>query len=122
MKNRADRKVEFSTRLKKLMSDKGVTGAHLVSEVKRAAGGSKFSGSHVSLYVLGKSIPRRHHMMLLSKALNCSVFDLTGDENDAEPTSFRITQLPGDMAHVYVDEDLPWPIALKVMHLIKGER
>ncbi|TVR10044.1 MAG: hypothetical protein EA385_05115 [Salinarimonadaceae bacterium] len=95
--------------------------------------GARISDVSVWSYAKGRSLPRRMtHVEALGKVLGIETQELIGDnapENDsvesaAAPHSDRpveIQDIGNGEVFLRVNQVLPWPVAVEVLRLIKGE-
>jgi transcriptional regulator with XRE-family HTH domain len=140
-------KAEFAERLRLAMERKGWTVADTARQVSRLLGEQdKFGSSHLSHYLSGRAVPRARYLQALSRALDVRPEDLLPGRmpqgDDASHRAGLETPLSGradparpthqvDLVHVrdygdgtallQVFQRVPWPTALEIMALVKGD-
>jgi transcriptional regulator with XRE-family HTH domain len=140
-------KAEFAERLRVAMERKGWTVADTARQVSRLLGEQdKFGSSHLSHYLSGRAVPRARYLQALSRALDVRPEDLLPSRlPQGNDTSQRVTReglslpradsvrsaLPVDLVHVrdygdgtallQVVQRVPWPTALEIIALVKGD-
>ena len=101
--------------------------------------GAKFTPANISHYRQGRSLPRPRYLEALSRALGVNKGEpLTeasparaGDSQQHTPTSSAPIQLPdgspsfhiedrGGNAWLQINQQLPWPTAIKILEVLKG--
>jgi transcriptional regulator with XRE-family HTH domain len=139
-------KAEFAERLRVAMERKGWTVADTARQVSRLLGeDDKFGSSHLSHYLSGRAVPRARYLQALSRALDVRPEDLLPNRlpqgDDTSQRSFEgLSSARADSARAASQVDLvhvrdygdgtallqvlqrvPWPTALEIMALVKGD-
>ena len=95
--------------------------------------GARISDVSVWSYAKGRSLPRRMtHVEALGKVLGMETRELLGAEDQALsregldqaeaafPPEVHVEDLGGGYALVRINQQMPWPVALEVLRLVKG--
>ncbi len=133
---RAALRVVFSQRLRAEMERRKWTLATLLREAgPHLPEGFKLSHSHLWHYLRGKALPHAEVRRALSQALGTDLDQAEGDapepaappEGDAadEASGDRrllVEDLGGGFARLRFDQELPWPLVIQILDIIKGQR
>lgn len=117
---------EFGNRLYELLREKGWNQSELAREAAKHMPNKKFSRDNVSKYIRGRFLPNAKHLDALSKALGVDRSDLLpeGSSPSASESSPPLDVRDagnGEHAWLHVNQRVPWPVALKVLSILKGE-
>jgi transcriptional regulator with XRE-family HTH domain len=95
--------------------------------------GARISDVSVWSYAKGRSLPRRMtHVEALGKVLGIETQELLGSEEHAAtregleaietpyPPEVHVEDLGGGYALIRINQQVPWPVALEVLRLVKG--
>jgi hypothetical protein len=94
--------------------------------------GFKLSHSHLWHYLRGKALPHFEVRRALSQALGSDleqpeapmptalISDVLSTE-EARKTGLLLEDLGSDRARLRLDEELPWPVVLRIVELIRGD-
>lgn len=95
--------------------------------------GARISDVSVWSYAKGRSLPRRMtHVEALGKVLGIETQELLGSEEQAFaregsehseaafPPEVHVEDLGGGYALVRINQQVPWPVALEILRLVKG--
>lgn len=118
-------KREFARKLESARIAAGLNQSELARRAAQHMPDGKFGRDNVSGYLRGMALPGAVHLNALAKALHVKPEELL--EN--RPTLSAVDRAPpidvrdydGNNAWLKINQAVPWPIALKVMQLIKGE-
>ena len=130
----------FAHRLKAAMDERGWTANETARRVREALGeGAKFTPANISHYRQGRSLPRPRYLEALSRALGVNKGELlteasparAGDSQQHTPPSSAPIELPdgspsfhiedrGGNAWLQINQQLPWPMAIKILEVLKG--
>jgi len=137
----------FGELLKTAMKQRGWTTGETARRVREQLGeGAKFTPSNISHYTSGRSLPRTRYLDALSIALGIEKKDLMAQENaprkngadhivvdgtaadeihPPEPTAEATRPAlhiedRGISAWLQVNQEVPWPVALKILQVLKG--
>jgi transcriptional regulator with XRE-family HTH domain len=125
----------FARQLKAAMDDRGWTANETARRVREALGeGAKFTPANISHYRQGRSLPRPRYLEALSRALGVTKGELLTEASPAQqhtPLSSAPIELPngspsfhiedrGGNASLQINQQLPWPMALKLLEVLKG--
>lgn len=117
-------KREFAKRLQAMLDRRGWNQAELARRAAFHMPNGKFGRDNVSNYVRGVVLPTPTHLNAMALALGCDSQDLLPSRAvpsvDAIVPAFEVKQLSASTAWVRINQELPWPIALKIMQLVKG--
>jgi transcriptional regulator with XRE-family HTH domain len=122
------------------MDERGWTANETARRVREALGeGAKFTPANISHYRQGRSLPRPRYLEALSRALGVNKGELVaeasaacaGDSQQHTPPSSAPIELPdaspsfhiedrGGNAWLQINQQLPWPTALKILEVLKG--
>jgi len=118
-------KTEFARRLQAAMISKGWRQSELARRAEQhLPHGRKFGRDSVSLYIRGKTLPSAVFLHALCKALGKEPEELLPTRGmpaagDANPP-LDVRDLDDGNVWLRVNQAVPWPIALKVLELLKG--
>lgn len=116
---------EFGRRLSSQLVKKGWSQAELVRRANaKAPKGMRIGPDSVSNYINGKYMASNSHLKVLAEALDVEPSDLlpaSGVREAGESLPPINVQQVGDGAWLKVNQYVPWPIALKILALLKGE-
>jgi transcriptional regulator with XRE-family HTH domain len=122
------------------MQERGWTVNETARRVREELGeGAKFTPANISHYRQGRSIPRPRYLAALSRALGVDQGELlteasaphvansshkpgeplAGIEIRAGSPSFHIEDRGGN-AWLQINQQLPWPIAIQILQVLKG--
>jgi hypothetical protein len=137
---RAALRAVFTRRLNEEMDRRKWTLATLLREAgPHLPEGFKLSHSHLWHYLRGKALPHEEIRRALSLALGADLERLPpGDDirlptpgaevlaeapvtADAPGARLVLADLGGGMARLSFDQDLPWPVVLRILETIRGE-
>lgn len=117
-------KNEFARRLQHKIAEKGWS----QSETARQAAmhmpkGQDFGRDNISGYVRGLSLPGPVMLSALSKALGCDPIDLvpSAPSVDTRHPPLEVKDSGDGRAWIRINQAVDWPVALKIMELIKGQ-
>jgi len=123
----------FAKRLQAAIDRNGLTYEEIARRAREHLPASeRLSGVSVWQYAKAKSFPRRmSYIEALGKALGVEPDELLieredGADNEVVPTTpprnthVRLTDLGDGRAALYVNAPVPWPIALKVLEVLKS--
>jgi transcriptional regulator with XRE-family HTH domain len=139
-------KAEFAKRLRAAIERKGWTLSETARQTSDLLGSdAKFGRAHVWHYLNGRAIPRARHLDALSQALQVKPHELLGSSAPSgaqaepdlpgvggQPSEGGTAPYSGPLAIVHaedygdgtaflqISQRVPWPIALKVMTLLKA--
>jgi transcriptional regulator with XRE-family HTH domain len=117
------------------MDERGWTANETARRVREALGeGAKFTPANISHYRQGRSLPRPRYLEALSRALGLTKGELLTEASPAQqhtPLSSAPIELPngspsfhiedrGGNAWLQINQQLPWPMALKILEVLKG--
>ena len=136
----------FGSRLDALIRERGWTMGETARRVREQLGeGAKFTPANISHYTRGRSIPRLRYLDALSAVLGIDKMELMGQDNSpirvnghgkhaAGPTQEVESVSPshaaapalhiedrGKEAWLQINQQVPWPVALKVLEALKGK-
>jgi transcriptional regulator with XRE-family HTH domain len=116
-------KAEFGRRMQHRMAEHGWTQSDLAREAARYMPDKKFNRDNVSNYVRGMAIPGPLHLAALAKAFKCDKIDLLpsrGTPSVDDKTPPLDVRDGGDgRAWLRINQSVDWPIALKILALLK---
>jgi transcriptional regulator with XRE-family HTH domain len=106
------------------MNEKGWTQAELARRVAPLLKNSRIGRDNISKYVRGKVLPLPHVLDALARVLGCEARDLlpsrgtraTADEH----APLGVRDIGNGRVWLRVDQALEWPMALKILGLLKG--
>ncbi|HEX2510097.1 MAG TPA: hypothetical protein VHK66_06205 [Microvirga sp.] len=129
----------FASRLQAAIDRNGLTYEEIARRAREhLSSGERLSSVSVWQYAKAKSFPRRiSYVEALGKVLGVEPDDLLverrsdfrqelADRNDSRPGEnpppgqIKLTDLGDGRAAVVVNADLPWPVALKVLEILKS--
>ena len=128
----------FASRLQAAIDRNGLTYEEIARRAREhLSSGERLSSVSVWQYAKAKSFPRRiSYVEALGKVLGVNPDDLLAerrsdfrrdpaDENHHSPpgeppSQIKLTDLGDGRAAVVVNADLPWPVALKVLEILKS--
>jgi transcriptional regulator with XRE-family HTH domain len=119
-------KVEFARRLQAAMIAKGWLQSELARHAEMHLPNKKrFGRDSISLYIRGKSLPGPLHLKALCTALGAKPEDLlptrgVSAAGEAIP-AFDVRDLSDGNVWLRINQAVPWPEAIKIMQLVKGE-
>jgi transcriptional regulator with XRE-family HTH domain len=130
------RKKAFSERLRAAMDRQGLSVNELARRVQDELPGEEFNAVNLSHYRAGRSLPRPRYLSALSKAVGISATDLISpddirtplepaaieDEAADQAPAFHIKDLADGQAWLQINQRLPWPLALRILQALKGEK
>jgi transcriptional regulator with XRE-family HTH domain len=126
-----ERKRIFARKLWDALTEKGWNQSELARRAtlfmpidERTGKPKEFTRDQVSKYVRGKTLPYTESLHALCKALDMEAKDLLpsgGSPVANGQKSIEITEMGDDMVWLRVNQPVPWPVAIKVMQLVKGE-
>lgn len=119
-------KVEFARRLNHQMVVKRWNQSDMSREAeKHAPSGVRMGRDKISLYIRAKVLPSPVHLQMLCTALDCKVSDLIPPAGTPEAgevlSTLDIKESGEGMAWLTVNQSVPWPIALKIATLLRGD-
>ena len=102
---------------------------------KELPAGERFNAVNLSHYKAGRSLPRPRYLNALSRAFGVSADDLMPPENlldlqedpggeatEQQAPAFRIEDLSDGLAWIQINQRLPWPLVLRILEAMKGEK
>ena len=119
-------KVEFAKRLQKAIAEKGWNQSELARRAtEHMPDGQKVGRDSVSQYIAAKTFPSRTKSLAIAKALDIDEKELiptrgVKDSADKVP-AVDVRQMEDGLAWLRINQRVPWPIALKVLALVRGE-
>jgi transcriptional regulator with XRE-family HTH domain len=125
----SDRKAMFAKNLYDALVAKGWSQSELARQatkfmpIDEKTGRSKeFTRDQVSKYIRGKTLPYTESLHALCKALGLEHEDLLpgGGSPIQGQKSVEITELDHDTVWLRVNQKAKWPVALKVLELLKA--
>ena len=122
------------------MEERGWTANETARRVREALGeGAKFPPANISHYRQGRSLPRPRYLGRIKPALGLTKGELLSDASPARggdsqqhaPASSAPIELPegspsfhiedrGGKAWLQINQQLPWPTAIKILAVLKG--
>ena len=134
------RRAAFGERLRAVIQERGWTLSEAARQVReQLPDGAKFTPANISHYVSGRSLPRPLYLEALTTALGVDAGDLMSQDNtptrktngsqsehvqlqqeEARETPALHMQDLGDRVRLQINQELPWPVALKVLRALKG--
>ena len=116
---------EFAKRLQNAMLERGWHQSELARQATKHMADGKFGRDNVSNYVRGKTMPSPIHLNALAKALGKKPDDLLparayASAQDSSPP-LDVKDLGEGKAWLRVSQAVEWPVALKVLAILKGE-
>lgn len=120
-------RVEFARRLSAAMAKKGWNQSELARRASEQLPerANPIGRDLVSVYIRGKSLPSAHILSALATALSVEPADLlptrgTPSASDNLP-KIDVKDVGNGMSWLRVNQQVPWPIALKIMQLLQNE-
>ncbi|HEY8384036.1 MAG TPA: hypothetical protein VIL09_18000 [Microvirga sp.] len=124
-------KAVFAKRLQAAIDRRGLTYEETARRAREHLPASaRLSSVSVWQYANAKTFPRRmSYVEALSKVLEIEPDDLLSEGDAAElaqlpgaeaQSQIRLEDLGEGRARLHVDTDVPWPLALKILELLKG--
>lgn len=130
----------FATRLQAAIDRNGLTYEEIARRAREhLSSGERLSGVSVWQYAKAKSFPRRiRYVEALGKVLGVGPDDLLVERQsdfrgeyantaqdvpqrqDSPQSQIRLTDLGNGRATIIVNADLPWPVALKVLEVLRS--
>lgn len=117
------------------MDERGLGVAEVAKMVERELPGESFNAVNLSHYRAGRSLPRPKYLNALSRALGVPSRELIPvndalDMSDAvaedvprsDAPAFRVDDLSDGLAWLQINQRLPWPLVLKILEALKGEK
>lgn len=118
--------VEFARRLQQLMDKKGYNQSDLARAATKFMPEGKVIGRDtISLYMNARNLPRSERLDAICQALGVEKKDLlptrgiTASAKITPPLDVR--EMDNGTVWLRVNQAVTWPVAIKVMELIKGE-
>ena len=138
--------VGFGSRLEAVIRERGWTIGETARRVREQLGeGAKFTPANISHYTRGRSIPRLRYLDALSAVLGIDKRELMGQDNspirvnghekhavvrgqevelvpqsEAAAPALHIEDRGGEV-WLQINQQVPWPIALKMLNVLKGK-
>lgn len=124
-------KVSFGRQLRKLMTDKGLSGAELARKMSLHMPEGKTVGrDNISWYLSGRSMPTNPALKAMAKVLEISPqFLLPRDPNTrpgeipapplAPENNVRMHMVGNGMMHLQIDKHLPLKVGWEIMQIMK---
>jgi transcriptional regulator with XRE-family HTH domain len=120
---------EFARRLQRALVIKGWTQAALsrkAQEVAEAEGtGIRVGPDSISHYMNGRYMPSPTHVNIIAKALDIDVLELLPAKGVPEAGEslppIGVQDLNNGHAWLRVNQAVPWPVAVKILSLLRGE-
>jgi transcriptional regulator with XRE-family HTH domain len=133
---------DFALRLTAAMEERGLTVNETARRVREQLGDdAEFTTANISHYRQGRSIPRPRYLEALCRALGMRQSELlpgrgegsaggraNGKElvsGDSLPQSATLPAFDikdhGGTAWIQINQQLPWPVAIKILQALKGE-
>lgn len=127
----ADLAVEFAKRLQRLMDGKGWSQSDPARQATlfladNETGAKQVTRDNISRYMNGRSLPRGDRLLAIAKALGADPADLVSTEgltavaNKTPPTG--VHDIGGGKVWLRINQACDWPVALKILELLKGEK
>ena len=91
---------------------------------KKTGKPKEFTRDQVSKYVRGKTLPYNESLHAMCKALNMEPGELIpggGSPVVEGQKSIEIDEMGNGTVWLRVNQPVPWPVAIEVMRLVKGE-
>lgn len=119
-------RTEFARRLSRQLTLKGMTQADLSRRAQALAPeGVRIGPDSISHYVNGRYLPSPSHLNILAKALDCDVLELLPVKGVPEAGEslppIGVQDLENGNAWLRINQAVPWPLAVKVLALLRGE-
>lgn len=119
-------KAEFARRLQHYSTLKGWTQSELARQAEnKLPKGHTFGRYNVSTYVRGKSLPGPVHLNALCDALGVKPDDLLPTRGvrqaGSEMPALDVRDMADGNVWLRINQAVPWPTALKIMELLKGQ-
>ena len=118
---------EFAKRLQNALNDRGWTQSELARRMAPYLKSSRIGRDNISKYIRAKVLPLTHVLEAMAKALEMESRDLLPSRASRataeEPAPIGLRDL-GDVRawlEIHVSQELPWPTALKVIGLLRGD-
>lgn len=118
--------LEFARRLQAAMAEKGWNQSELAREAtKFMPEGKSIQRDTISVYINTKSMPSRVRLEAIAKALGVDSSELL--PNKVRPVPSRVSpplevkDLGDGNVWLRINQSVPWPVALKILSLVKGE-
>ena len=134
------RKRALSQKLRSLMDEQGLSITDLARRMEGELTGERFNPVNLSHYKAGRSLPRPRYLNALSRVLGVTPQELVPADialPESEPEvfsvddhrppvrdlpSFRLEDVSNGMAWLQINQKLPWPVVLRILELLKGDR
>jgi transcriptional regulator with XRE-family HTH domain len=132
-------KAGFAKRLRGALEEKGWTAGQAAREAQRLVPDRTIGSAHLSHWLNGRVIPSPVYLQALSHALEVSPEELLGEENSkAAPSgstngaaqqtppparssgSVQVKDLYDGNAWIEIRQEVPWPLALEILKLLKS--
>lgn len=119
-------KAEFARKLQHAFTAKGWTQSELARQAEaKLPKGHTFGRYNVSTYVRGKSLPGPVHLKALCDALGVKPDELLPTRGvgqvGSEMPPLDVRDMADGNVWLRINQAVPWPIALKIMELLKGQ-
>ena len=132
----------FARRLRAIMEERGLTAGETARRMRERLGGdAKFTPANISHYRFGRSLPRPRYLDALSAVLGVDKEELFSDahphktgratagESSSQTPSHDGHETPpslnvvdrGGSVWLQINQQLPWPVAIQILHALKGE-
>lgn len=120
-------RTEFARRLSRQIVLKGWSQADLSRRAQELAPeGVRIGPDSISHYLNGRYMPSPSHMNVLSKALGVDVLELLPVKGVPEAGEslppIGVQDLNNGSAWLRINQAVPWPLAVKVLDLLRGEK
>jgi len=119
-----DVRKEFAKRLNAEMTAQGINQSELARRASKYMESGKFGRDSVSGYVRGVNLPGPVHLSALSQALHVKPSDLVPSRLIPNVDNTRpqcdVKETGDGRARLRINQEVPWPVALEVMKLLKG--
>src|SRR5262245_7209358 len=118
-------RMDFAKRLQDRLNDKGWTQSELARRMAPLLKESRIGRDNISKYVRGKVLPLPAALEAMAKVLGCEAKELLpmratqGAADELSPLDVR--DIGAGRVWLQVNQAVDWPIALKVMQLLKGD-
>lgn len=118
--------LEFARRLQAAMAEKGWNQSDLAREAtKFMSEGKTIQRDTVSVYINTKALPSRERLEAMAKALGVDSSELMPSKLRPVPNRVAPPVEVKDMGDgnvwLRINQAVPWPLALKILNMVKGE-
>jgi transcriptional regulator with XRE-family HTH domain len=116
-------RMDFAKRLQDALNDKGWTQSELARRMAPMLKESRIGRDNISKYVRGKVLPLPAALEAMAKVLGVEAKDLLpsrGTQATSEMSPLDVRDIGAGRVWLQVNQAVDWPIALKVMNLLRG--